>query len=255
MLARMIWLVTDDIQIDCCDLLNHFGLEVPRRAVHKPMVLFSVLALSSMHQALSLAQSRHEASFYHGECLRLLIDALSDDEATYDDNLLASVVLMRVYEEIWRSNDDQHHLRGLGKLLDAIPAFAQSGGLAEAACWQSLRQDIFVSLLKAQPPTFDLANYGQSSAFKFRDEGACANVIVLLFAKVLRLTYSPAEASLPDTWTSLEAEIERWNDRRHRLFRPMFDEESDVPNGKPFPVCCMINPPQGERWPPDIRAS
>lgn len=76
------------------------------------MVLFSVLALASMHQAVPNSQSQHEASFYHGECLRLLIDALSDDEGTYDDNLLASVVLMRVYEEIDRSTDDFHHLRG-----------------------------------------------------------------------------------------------------------------------------------------------
>lgn len=210
------------------------------------MVLFSVLALSSMHQAAANGQSQHEASFYHGECLRLLIDALSDDEATYDDNLLASVVLMRVYEEIERSTDDYHHLRGLGRLLDAIPTFAQSGGLAEAACWQSLRQDIFVSLLHAQPPTFGLANYDQSSAFKFRDEAACANVIVLLFAKVLRFTYSRPETPLPDTWASLEADIERWNERRCRLFQPLFEEDADVEGGRPFPVCCMINPPQGK---------
>lgn len=235
--------------MDCCDLLNHFGLEVPRRAVHKPMLLFSVLALSSMHQAVSNAQSQHEASFYHGECLRVLIDALSDDEATYDDTLLASVVLMRVYEEIERSTDDYHHLRGIGRLLDAIPTFAQSGGLAEAACWQSLRQDIFVSLLNAQAPTFDLANYDQSSAFRFRDEGACANVIVLLFAKVLRLTYSASETQLADTWASLEADIERWNERRYRLFQPIFEEDVDVENGKPFPVSCLINPPQGSHPP------
>lgn len=234
----------DQAQIDCCDLLNHFGIEVPRRAVHKPMVLFSVLALSSLHQAVSLAHSQHEASFYHGECLRLLIEALSDEQGTHDDNLLASVVLMRVYEEINRSTDDYHHLRGLGRLLDAIPTFAHSGGLAEAACWQSLRQDIFVSLMNAQPPTFDLSNYDQSAAFRFRDEGACANVIVLLFAKVLRLTYSSPETTLADTWTSLEADIERWNERRCRLFQPIFEQEPDVDADRPFPVCCMINAPQ-----------
>lgn len=97
----------------------------------------------------------------------------------------------------------------------------------------------------AQQPTFALANYDQSSAFKFRDEAACANVIVLLFAKVLRLTYSTADALPLYNWALLEADIERWNDRRCRLFQPIYAEDPEIEGGKPFPLCCMLNAPQG----------
>ena len=240
--------LTNIQQIDCCDFSNHFALEVPRRAVQKPMVLQSLLALSSRHLAIQFDQSQDEASFYHGECLRLLIDALSDSEATYDDNLLATVVLLRVYEELEQSTDSYLHLAGTGRLLAAIPTFAHSGGLAEAACWQSLRQDIFVSLVNAQPPTMRLESYDQSSAFKFRDDAACANVIVLLFAKVLRLAYTTEfhRQDVPKgNWAELEADIERWHDRRQRLFQPIFEEPLNLERGTPFPVCCLLNASQG----------
>lgn len=73
-------------------------------------------------------------------------------------------------------------------------------------------------------------------------------MIVLQFAKVLRLAYSPAETPMLDTWASLEVDIERWNERRCRLFLPMYEEEPDLERGKPFPMCCMVNLPQGEQW-------
>lgn len=210
------------------------------------MVLHSLLALSSRHLAIQFDQSQDEASFYHGECLSLLIEALSDSETTYDDNLLSTVVLLRVYEELEQSTDTYLHLGGAGRLLSAIPTFAHSGGLAEAACWQSLRQDIFVSLVTSQPPTLRLESYDQSSAFQFRDDAACANVIVLLFAKILRLTFATEyHHDRPnDSWTALESDIERWHDRRLRLFQPILEEHSDLNHCRPFPVICMLNPPQ-----------
>lgn len=209
------------------------------------MVLYSVLALSSRHRAFLLNQRDDEASFYHGKCLGLVIDALSNSETLYDDNLLSTVTLLRVYEEIDETTDEYLHLRGMGRLMTKIPTFAHSGGLAEAACWQSLRQDIFVALVSCQPPTFNLDSYELSSAFTFRDEGACANVIVLLFAKVLKLVHSPGIDSFNEQWTLLEGDVERWNERRMRLFQPVYEEELDLESGSPFPIVCMMNPPQG----------
>ena len=192
-----------------------------------------------------MSQPEHEASFYHGQSLRLVIEALSASETTYDDDLLASVVLLRMHEEVEQWTDKYLHLRGIGRLLASIPTFAHSGGLAEAACWLSLRQDIFVSLLTGKPPTLTLEHYDQSSAFRFRDDGNCANVIILVFAKILRLVGS-SDAPSEDEWTLLEGDVKRWNDRRTRLFRPIYEEELDLNNNRPFPVICMINGPQGE---------
>ena len=208
-------------------------------------MLYSVLALSSRHQAILLNQKEDEASFYHGQCLRLVIEALSASGATYDDNLLSSVVLLRVFEEIEPSTDHYLHLQGMGRLLAAIPTFAHSGGLAEAACWQCLRQDIFVSLVNCQPPTLCLENYVQSAAFRFRDDGACANIIILLFARILRLVFSPIDKQDKEDWASLEADVETWNERRIRLFQPVYYDDLDINHDRPFPTICMINPPQG----------
>ncbi|KAK3709107.1 hypothetical protein LTR37_011086 [Vermiconidia calcicola] len=230
--------------LDACDLSCHFALEVPKRAIQKPMVLYSLLALSSRHCAILNIQEEHEASFYHGHCLRLVIDALSAAERSYDDTLLTAVVLLRSYEEIEQSTDRYLHLQGMGRLVAAIPTFAHSGGLAEAACWLSLRQDIFVSLINSQPPTLYLENYDQSSAFRFRDDGACANVIILIFAKILRLANSSEASYHDEQWADLESDVGKWNDRRVHLFQPIYDEEADVDSGRPFPVICMINAPQ-----------
>ena len=208
------------------------------------MVLYAVLAASSRHRALLMEQPEDEASFYHGQCLRLVIDALSSSER-HDDNLLASVVLLRVYEEIEQSTDTHLHLQGMGRLMSTIPGFAHSGGLAEACCWMFLRQDIFVSVVTCQPPTSCLENYDRSEAFKFRDDGACANVIVLLFAKVLRLVHSANQDGDNEHWLVLESDVERWNERRQMLFQPVYEEDLDLDEDRPFPVICMINGPQG----------
>lgn len=209
------------------------------------MVLYSILSLSSRHQAIIQNQEEHESSFYLERCLKHVIDALSASQTSYDDDLLSTVVLLRVYEEMEQSTDQYMHLHGMGRLLSHIPNFAHSGGLAEAACWQSLRQDIFVSLITARPPTLWLEHYDKSSAFKFRDDGACANVIVLIFAKILRLAHSPDKASDQNQWIRLEADVDRWHDRRTRLFRPIYEEEADLENDRLFPEILLLNAPQG----------
>lgn len=131
--------------IDACDLSLQFTLEVSKRALQKPIILYAILAVSSRHQAI-IADHRdqHEADFYQSRCVNLVIEALSSVETTYDDNLLATVVLLRVYEEIEHSTDMHYHLRGMGRLLASIPEFAHSGGLAEAASWQALRYAVIL---------------------------------------------------------------------------------------------------------------
>ncbi|EME43115.1 hypothetical protein DOTSEDRAFT_132735 [Dothistroma septosporum NZE10] len=230
---------------DVCDLSNSFQYELPRRAMHRPMVLYAILALTSRHLAvLSSNPEPAEASYYHGQCLRLVIDQLSGPESLYDDNLLSTVVCLRVYEEIEHANDEQHHLHGTGRLLRAIPQIAHSGGLGEAACWQALRQDIYISLTRSVAPSFQLELFDQSSAFTFRDDGSCANIVVLLFAKILRLAYSTEEQSNSRGWALLKLDVEAWNARRCRLFQPIYYEDFDVAEKRPTPIIHMISPPQ-----------
>lgn len=231
--------------MDVCDLSSQCTHELPRRAMHKPMVLYAILATSSRHLAiLSKQPEPAEASFYHGQCLRLVIEQLSGPETLYDDNLLSTVVCLRVYEEIEYKDDNHLHLSGTSRLLRAIPTFAHSGGLGEAACWQSLRQDIYICLTRGLPPSLHLESFEQSSVFTFRDDAACANVIILWFAKILRLAYS-GERHDSTMWNRLALDVEAWNDRRLRLFQAIYYDDFDTADNRPFPMIHVISPPQG----------
>jgi len=234
--------------IDCCDPVCHFGQEVPRRAVRIPMVLYAVLALSSIHQSLLTKCDANEGSYYHGRCLELVIRELSKPESSYDDNLFATMVCMRIYEELDATSkaDDFLHLKGVGRLLRAIPTFAHSGGLAEAASWQALRQDVYVAIRDKVPPSFDLDNYGLSRVFDFRDDAACANVAILLFGRILRLLYSPPDPTLSDAWKEIEHHVELWDEQRSRVFQPLFVKKASPDENQPFPIVRLINPAQGK---------
>lgn len=210
------------------------------------MVLYAVLALSSRHQSLMIGYDELESSYYHGRCLELVINALSQPESSYDDNLFASMICMRIYEEFDEGVDDFLHLQGVGRLLNAIPTFAHSGGLAEAASWQALRQDIYMALFNKVPPSFDLENYSRSRVFDFRDDDACANVIILIFARILRLLYSPSTAVDTGAWNDLEHSLEVWDAQRLLIFKPLYVKEADPAHDQPFPIIRLMNPAQGK---------
>ncbi|KAB8217937.1 hypothetical protein BDV33DRAFT_205867 [Aspergillus novoparasiticus] len=124
---------------DVCDLGSHFATEVPRRAVQAPMVLKAVLALSARLNAILSNTSDWEASEYHEQCLELLITALAQPENTYDENPLITVVILRLYEELEQSSDEQCHLFGSNRLLNKMPTAASSGGIAKlsAGCFSA----------------------------------------------------------------------------------------------------------------------
>lgn len=232
-------------QLDCCDCTCRFAQEVPKRAVRTPMLLYAVLALSSRHQSLMSGHDELEASYYHGQCLELVINALSQPESSYDDSLFATIVCLRVYEELYEEADDFLHLQGMGRLLNAIPNFAHSGGLAEAASWQALRQDIYVALCNKLPPSFDLENYGRSHVMAFRDDDACANAVILLFARLLRQLYSPPTAIKRDSWRDIDRDVAKWDAQRPLIFQPLFVKDADPSQDQPFPVIRLSNPAQG----------
>lgn len=158
---------------------------------------------------------------------------------------VVTVVCLRVYSTSSYTRDNHLHPDGTGRLLRAIPRFAHSGGLGEGACWQALRQDIYISLTRSVAPSFWLELFDQSSAFTFRDDGACANVVVLLFAQILRLTYSTGDHDNSGGWARFRADVEACNDRRRRLIQPIYYEDFDVAANRPIPVVHMISPPQG----------
>lgn len=206
------------------------------------MLLRAVLAAAAQHIHLTTHTDGVEAADYHGQCLELLIVALSMRDQPYDDNLLATIVCMRIYEELDDSCDDMLHLQGVRRLLDHMPTFAHTGGLAEAASWQALRQDIYVALHNKARPSFDLEPYRLSKVFDRRDLDAHANVIVLTFARILQAIYSTAGSGNQEYVSKLEQEVGSWQATSLLMFEPLHYAEADLDAERPFPTICFSYP-------------
>lgn len=216
------------------------------------MVMYALLTVASRHQSIMLGSDETEANTYHGHCLEYLIPALSRPEETYDDNLLVTVVILRLYEELDNQKDKKCHLLGSSRLLNTISKFSSSGGLAEAASWLFLRQAIYVCLVQKEPWELCLENYESSFVFECPDDdGSYANVIIFLFAKILRLISRSRETPSLDLhdWLSLEESVERWNDAKPFSFTPLQYRDVDIAENQPFPELWMVSPAAGKKNP------
>lgn len=117
--------------------------------------------------------------------------------------------------------------------------------MSELTPWPMFdRQDLQVSLTNNQAPSFVLEHYDRSLASNYSDDAACANTIVLLFAKIQRLFHRTASSHSEEDWNALETSVDFWNERRKDVFQPVFEEDSDPQNGRPVPMIWLINAPQ-----------
>jgi hypothetical protein len=207
------------------------------------MLLYSMLAASSRHQTLRDIDWQ-EASDYLGKCLKLVIQALSHPEESHSDDLLLSIVCLRLYELFSHETFSALHLEGLACLSSAIPKFLQSGGLAEAAAWIALRHDLFIAMMSKQPPKFPLDDFDGSSIFQRRtDHSTPAYKIILIWAKMLRHLYSTDPETLSTTWLGLEDAVNSWY--KEKGFQPLFQQDANVDPDQPFPIISMSSAPQG----------
>lgn len=211
------------------------------------MVLKAVLSLSARHDAIMSDASDFEASEYHGQCLELLIAALAWPGESYDDNLLVTVVILRIYEELENSTDEKYHLFGSNRLLNTMSKSASSGGLAEAVSWQFLRQAIYASVVQYQPMSLDLANYELSAVFHRSDDAAYANIIIFLCARVIQLCARPDTEIVDESaWHHVAHSVEHWHRAKPISWQPLRYRSAKSEEKRPFPELWMMSPPAGE---------
>ncbi|KAF4341614.1 transcription regulatory SNF2 [Fusarium beomiforme] len=221
---------------DACDNARHFELEVPRLALHQPMIMNGLIALASRYDALCANSSNDiESTFYHNKCIKLLIRAFAQPPETWDSTLLTAVVIARLYEEYDNETDSYyHHLSGTQNLLnhEAIARFVMQGGLAEAASWVHLRQAIYVYVVRREPVEMCLENFERA---------------VYIFAKIMRL-FLPMNSPDSDMskWEVMETEVEEWYDARPVSFKPIFHKPPDLSGDRPFPTIYFAASVPGE---------
>lgn len=212
------------------------------------MVLKAVLALAARHDAILTNTDDWEASSYHGQCLELLITALDRPEHTYDENLLVTVVILRIYEELENSTDERFHLLGSNRLINLMSRSASSGGMAEAVSWQFLRQAIYASVVQYQHFQLDLRNYERSTMFQRDDDAAFANMAVFHSAHIIQLCRDfPQSQVEPGSWRSVADAVEDWYQSKPISWEPIRYQAPDVGNDRPFPEIWMMAAPAG-KW-------
>ncbi|KAK0621080.1 hypothetical protein DIS24_g11473 [Lasiodiplodia hormozganensis] len=223
--------------VDCCDEKFHFSIEVPQRALNYPVIANAILALASRHLARVTQVEDFRSAEYMSECLRILIPVLDDPLGALDENLLAAIVILRLYEEM-DDIDEKCHLYGGTRLLNSIAQFVPSGGLGEAASWIFLRQDIYVALTTGQPLNIDLELFRQSPSFHADTSSGWANRMIFIFAEILDYSCRQDQAHSVERWKELEEQVEAWNDNKPWHFRPLWIREDAVP----FPEIWMTGP-------------
>ncbi|KAL4976905.1 hypothetical protein BDW66DRAFT_45815 [Aspergillus desertorum] len=229
---------------DVCDQHSHFSTEIPRRALQVPMVMKAILAFSARHAAIMSGSDDWEASEYHSQCVEMLLRALSKAEGFYDDNILITVVILRVYEELEHATDEKCHWLGSTRLLNTMSQSASSGGLAEAISWQFLRQAIYACLVEYQPMQLNLKNYEHSSVFRRMDDAAYANRIIFLCARIIQLRSEPNGYGFNENdWQYLSDCVERWYREKPISWQPLKHQEANARENQPFPELWMVSPP------------
>lgn len=215
------------LNFDICDPRRHFQLIVPQRAAHCPILLNAIFAVSAKH--LSSLHPNYDpliSDRYHGECIKHLIPMLNDEQAVFDEDLMAATVILRYLEEVGvpvSGTTEQNHLLGTRVFLSAQDATLLNGGLREAAFWIGLRQEIYVAFVNQRSviPTLEHLQFDQT--FEPAEDHVWANRIIAHCAEVLRYCFGEDLNSMtPSRYTELTSYAENWVHMKPTSFTPMF---------------------------------
>lgn len=217
--------------IDVCDPRKSFEKEVPKRAAQFQVILHGILGIAARHMWLMGKADEDLSQPWVDQCLQVLIVAMEDPLAHWDENFLVAVILLRLHEEMGDADEQCHHF-GTTRILNSISSFAADGGLRESASWVSLRQHIYVSLTTQHTINLSLENYRHSSVFQNFDEESWANRIIFQFAVILKHAFeqhpdSGSSCVTREKWNELDAEVEEWYRTKPRNFAPLF-ADADV---------------------------
>ncbi|OCL13497.1 hypothetical protein AOQ84DRAFT_283017 [Glonium stellatum] len=224
---------------DVADLERHFEIEMPRRALHQPLLRYAIFAFSARH-VNRFSDNETEALQYHSMCLQLLIPVLSGPTERITDDVLAAIAILRQYEEM-DVHDNRYHLLGTTKILNLTSIFGSSGGLGEAAAWLCLREDIYVSLVSQQPLKTQLDGYCKSQTFQRDDDVSWANRMVFLLAKVLSYAFQHNIIVDAMSWEKMDEEVEKWQLEKPATFSPILFKPRSREDRRALPEVWMLS--------------
>ncbi|KAK2474216.1 hypothetical protein H9L39_14176 [Fusarium oxysporum f. sp. albedinis] len=226
-----------------------FTNEALRRAPRCPLLLYSLLAVSSSHKSRFLDDPDIAQDYarygeaYHEKCISLLLPMLNDSESITDGAFLACSTILRWYEELSapiHGRDDARHL--LGGYASVAESFRQDlpwEGFRQAALWIHLRQDIFNAVINQRVPRTNVNRLGIDHSSSPTDETTWAKRVLCLEAEVVEYCFSHEGSSI-QRYTSLEVRLEDWDRQKPQTFTPVFYQERDPSQGVSFPIVSVL---------------
>jgi hypothetical protein len=100
-----------------------------------------------------------------------------------------------------------------------VPEFASLGGIAEAACWLCLREDIYISLTTQTPIRTGLQCFLDSASIRRKDDQSWASLSILHLAFLLERAFS--EGQDPSALAKSETELAQWNEMKPDTYQPI----------------------------------
>jgi hypothetical protein len=212
-------------QFDFCDRDRNFATVVPQRARICRTLLNALMALSARHasQTIDLSLPAYIADQYQSECLRTLIPALDDSNAVLDETLLATIVILRLLEELDVAigiSDTQRHLQGGRSLARAQERIRMSTGLRQASFWVCLRQEIYISLKHQRPVQLNLQHYvNETEKLGLDDECGWANRATLHCAEALQFAFEDEPRAM---FQQVLERMEEWHKCKPESFQRVY---------------------------------
>ncbi|KAI7778756.1 phytanoyl- dioxygenase [Diaporthe eres] len=178
---------------DLSDSSQLFGTKLPEIALDNSLPFAAILALAAVHVSQTTAPSaKAAAEYYHGNCIRILIELKDDDDCEVDTRgtALASVCLLRSYEILSEEVDPNMHLRGAYSLAAyRSPLIDYLGsGLRTAGFWNYLREDITFSLFQRCPLKIDLDQMPLPS--EHDTDQSYLNTVSLILGRIINACFS-----------------------------------------------------------------
>lgn len=223
------------IWLDLCDPMQHFQVEVPRRAGICPILLNAIFALSARHLSHIGNYDSFASNRYHDECLKYLIPMLNNTATISDETLFAATIILRVLEEIDLPDSDlQGHMLGIQVFVGARDPYAIRGGLSEAAFWVGLRQEIYVATVKQKSVKINLDQCLVDRSVEPASDFEWANRAVVHYADVLNCCFGPEGVAF-SKWVELKDYSEKWQEMKPSSFTPIFYREANAQKREAFP--------------------
>jgi hypothetical protein len=121
-----------------------------------------------------------------------------------------------------------------------VPEFTSQGGIAEAACWLCLREDIYISLTTQTPIRTGLQCFLDSASIRRKDDQSWASLSILHLAFLLDRAFS--EARDPSALAKSEAELAQWNEIKPTTYQPIHYQARSRQESRCFPEIWMLAP-------------